>query len=383
MPKAILRTRQDVEDFLRGQCFMATGGGGRPTQGRKLLLQQLEKGRHLGWVDAASLPDDTWTATVAEMSGRVFEGGTKEELAQLGCVREKYDNLGLMVAAVRALEESAGVKIEAITPGEMGASNVPNAMAAASELGIPVVDGDYVGGRAVPEVSMTIPEICGVPIYPFAFVTRWGDALILKETVNSAMADRIGRMMNLASFGMMGISFYLLRLREARKVFGAGTITKALGVGRAVREAREGNSDPVQAAVEAVNGWLLFQGQIVASEIADEQSYGFGVGTHTVEGKGSSQGRTFKLWYKNEYHVTWLDDKPFVTSPDSLIMVHSSTSEPALSFDFSVGDQVAVIGRKAYELHRTREGIAALGPHRFGFDLDYVPIEARVRELGL
>ena len=362
---------------------MATGGGGRPTQGRKLLLHQLEVGRELRWVDADSLPDDTWTATVAEMSGRVFEGGTEEELAKLGCVQEKYDNLGLMVAAVRALEESSGVKIQAIIPGEMGASNVPNAMAAASEIGIPVVDGDYVGGRAVPEVSMTIPEISGVPICPFAFVTRWGDVLILKETVSSAMADRIGRMINLASYGMMGISFYLLRLRDARKVLGAGTMTEALRVGRAIREAREGNSDPVQAAVETVNGWLLFQGEIVASEIADEQSYGFGVGAHTLKGLGRFQGRAFKLWYKNEYHVSWIDDKPFVTSPDSLIMVHLSTSEPALSFDFSVGDQVAVIGRRAYELHLTKQGVAALGPRRFGFDLDYVAIETRVKELGL
>jgi DUF917 family protein len=317
------------------------------------------------------------------MSGRVFEGGTEEELARLGCAREKYDNLGLMVAAVRALEESSGVKIEAIIPGEMGASNVPNAMAAASELGIPMVDGDYVGGRAVPEVSMTIPEISGVPIYPFAFVTRWGDVLILRETVSSAMADRIGRMINLASYGMMGISFYLLRLSEARKVFGAGTMTEAQRVGRAIREAREGNSDPVQAAVEAVRGWFLFQGEIVASEIADEQAYGFGVGTHTLKGQGRFEGRTFKLWYKNEYHVSWLDDEPFVTSPDCLIMVHSDTCEPALSFDFSVGDDVAVIGRRAYALHRTQRGIAALSPRRFGFELDYVPIETRVRGPGL
>jgi DUF917 family protein len=383
MESQVLRTREDIEDLLRGQCFMATGGGGRPTQGRKLLLQQLGKGRELGWVDADTLPGDTWTATVAEMSGRVFQGGTDEELAKLGCVREKYDNLGLMVAAVRALEESSGVRIEAIIPGEMGASNVPNAMAAAAELGIPVVDGDYVGGRAVPEVSMTIPEISGVPIYPFAFVTRWGDVLILKETISSAMADRIGRMINLASYGMMGIAFYLLRLSEARKVFGAGTMTEAQRVGHAIREAREGDSDPVQAAVEAVDGWLLFQGEIVASEVADEQSYGFGVGTHTLMGLGRFDGHSFKLWYKNEYHVSWLDGKPFVTSPDCMIMVHSSTCEPALSFDFSVGDHVAVIGRTAYKLHRAKEGIAALGPRRFGFDLDYVAIETRVKDTGL
>jgi DUF917 family protein len=348
-----------------------------------LLLDELEKGRELGWVDVDSLPDDTWTATVAEMSGRVFEGGTEEELAKLGCVQEKYDALGLMVAAVHALEESAGVTIQAIIPGEVGASNVPNAMAAASELGVPVVDGDYVGGRAVPEVSMTIPEINGVPICPFAFVTRWGDVVILKDTVSSAMADRIGRMLNLASFGMMGISFYLMRLGEAKNVLAAGTMTEALRVGRAIREARQENSDPVKAAAEKVNGWLLFEGKIVSSEIADEQSYGFGVGTHRLEGLGGHEGHSFKVWYKNEYHISWLDGSPFVTSPDCLILVHQESGEPALSFDFSEGDRVAVIGRMAHRLHRTKEGVAALGPRRFGFDLDYVPIETRMEMPGL
>ncbi|MFQ5886918.1 MAG: DUF917 domain-containing protein, partial [Anaerolineae bacterium] len=92
---------------------------------------------------------------------------------------------------------------------------------------------------------------------------------------------------------------------------------------------------------------------------------------------------TFKIWYRNEYHVSWRDDKPFVTSPDSLIMVDLKTGEPATSYDFSVGDQVAVVGRKAHEVHRTKGGIEVLGPRHFGFDLDYVPIEERLKEFGL
>lgn len=383
MSNVVLRTERDCEDLIRGQCFMATGGGGRPKEGLELLVHQLKAGHQIEWVDVDSLPNEVWTATVAEMSGRVFEGGSSGELAELGCIEQKYDQLGLMVAAVQALEDSAGIKVQAIVPGEVGASNVPNAVATALELGVPVIDGDYVGGRAVPEVSMTIPEIRGVPICPLSFVTRWGDVLILKDTVSTAMADRIGRMITLASYGMMGFAFYLMQIKDARKVLAAGTLTKALQVGQAIREAREKGPDPVAEAVKAADGWLLFEGEITATEIADEQSYAFGVGTHTLKGLGRFQGRAFKLWYKNEYHVSWIDDKPFVTSPDSLIMVHSSTSEPALSFDFSVGDQVAVIGRRAYKLHRTKQGVAALGPRRFGFDLDYVPIETRVKTPGL
>lgn len=378
MAKVTLRTKQECEDFVRGLCFMGAGGGGRPEAGLMLLLDQLEAGREIEWVDVDSLPDEAWTATVAGMGGRAREGGTEEELAELGCVEERYDPLGLMVAAVQALQDSAGVEVEAIVPGEIGAGNVPAPIAAALELGLPVVDGDYAGGRAIPEVPMTIPEIRGVPVCPISFVTRWGDVLILKDTVSTAMADRIGRMITFASYGWIGFSWYLMRVKEVKEVLAAGTLTKALQVGQVIREAREKGADPVAEAVRAVDGWLLFEGEVISTETADEQALAFGLGTHKLKGLGSHEGHTFKIWYKNEYHVSWRDDKPFVTSPDSLIMIDLKTGEPATSYDFSVRDQVAVVGRKAHEVHRTRGGIEALGPRHFGFELDYVPIEQRV-----
>ncbi len=382
MGNMILRTERECEDLVRGLCFRGAGGGGRPKGGLKLLLDQLRAGREIKWVDVDSLPEEAWTVTVAGMGGRAGEGGSEEELAALGCVEEKYDSLGLAVAAVRALEDFAGIKVEAIVPGETGGSAVPAAIAAALEFGVPVVDGDYAGGRAIPEVPQAIPELRGVSVCPMSFVTRWGDIVILNDTVSTAMADRIGRMITLASYGGIGFSWYLMQVKKAKEVMATGTLTKALHVGRVIREAREKGIDAVAEAVKAVDGWLLFEGEISATEIADEQSYAFGLGTHRLKGLGSYEGHTFSIWYKNEYHVSWLDDKPFVTSPDALIIVDLKTAEPAISYDFGVGDQVAVIGRRAHEFYRTEEGIRALGPRHFGFDLDYVPIEERLKEFG-
>ncbi len=383
MGNVVLRTRQECEDFVRGLCFRGAGGGGRPAGGLRLLLDQLESGREIEWVDLDSLADDAWTVTVAGMGGRASEGGTVEGLAELGCVEEKYDALGLAVAAVRVLEEAEGAKVEAIVPGETGGSAVPAAIAAALELGVPVADADYAGGRAIPEVPQAIPELRGVPVCPMSFVTRWGDVVILKDTVSTAMADRIGRMITLASYGGVGFSWYLLQVKDAKGVAALDTLSKALHVGRVIREAREKGVDPVAEATSAVDGWLLFEGELPATEVADEQSYAFGLGTHRLKGLGSHEGHTFSIWYKNEYHVSWMDDKPFVASPDSMIIVDFETGEPAISYDFSVGDHVAVIGRRAHEAHSTKEGIEALGPRHFGFDIDYVPIEERVKGFGL
>ncbi len=382
MENAALGSRQDCEDFVRGLCFLGAGGGGRPDIGLGLLLDQLERGREISWVDIGSLPEEAWTATVAGMGGRSGPQGITEELAALGCTEEKYDALGRMVAAVRALEESARVRVEAIVPVEIGASNVPVPIATALELGVPVADGDYAGGRAIPEVPQTIPEVSGVGACPMSFVTRWGDALILQETVSTAMADRIGRHIVLAAHGGVGVSCYLLQVKEAKRVMAAGTLTKALQVGTAIRQARDSGGDPVAEATRQVDGWLLFTGEIAGSPIAEGDSLAFGLGSHQLEGLADFQGHSFEIWYKNEYHVTWIDGKPFVTSPDALIMVHLSDGEPAISYDFSVGDRVAVIGRRGHEAHRTPRGIELLGPRHFGFDFDYVSIEDRRREFS-
>jgi DUF917 family protein len=383
MSYLLLRTQQECEDFIRGLCFGATGGGGSPELGLKLLVDQLKAGREIEVVEAESLPDGAWTVMTCGFGGRADEGGTPQELAALGAVEEKYDDTGQIVAAVRALEDSEGVKVEAIIPGETGALAVATSVAAALELGVAVIDGDYAGGRAVPEVDQGIPEFRGVPFCPMALATRWGDVIIVKETVSLAMADRIGRMATLASYGPVGAAWDLYQMRQARTLFVEGTLSKALAVGRVIREAREKGDGPVAAAVKAVDGWLLFEGEITESEVADEEALAFGLGSHTLEGLGSCVGHNFKIWYKNEYHLSWRDGKPFVTSPDSMVIVDLKTAEPALSFDFSIGDQVAVVGSKAWDGFRTEEGLKVFGPRHFGFDLDYVPIEDRLEEFCL
>ncbi|HUW97192.1 MAG TPA: DUF917 domain-containing protein [Anaerolineae bacterium] len=382
MSDTVLRNQQECEDFIRGLCFGATGGGGNPQLGLEILLDQLASGRSVSLVDASSIPDEAWTVMTCGIGGRDDQGGTEEELAALGCFEDKYDELGATVAAVRALQESEGVRVEAIVPGETGALAVSVALAVGLELGVPVVDGDYAGGRAVPEVDQGIPEFRGVPFCPMALVTRWGDVTIVKDTVSLGMADRIGRMMTLASYGAVGACWDLFPMKQAKGLLVPGTLSKALHIGRVVREARERGADPVGETVRAIDGWLLFEGEITSTEVADEQSYAFGIGTHTLKGVGRHEGHEFRIWYKNEYHVSWLDGKPLVTSPDSMVMVDLDTCEPALSFDFSVGDRVAVVGSKAWEGFRSQEGLEVFGPRHFGFDIDYVPIEERANELG-
>ncbi len=101
-------------------------------------------------------------------------------------------------------------------------------------------------------------------------------------------------------------------------------------------------------------------------------------GTTFIEGMGTFEGHTFKIWLQNENHITWLDDAPYVTSPDLIMIVDRASAEPYINTVLSEGQQVAVLGAKADNRYRTSEGLSALGPGHFGFDLPYRPIESLV-----
>jgi DUF917 family protein len=380
----VLTTVQECEDLVHGLTFLGTGGGGgQPERGIELLARELEAGHQIRLLDIEELPDDAWTLTVAGMGGRPpAEGPDLEELARIGLTEEKYDRFATLEAAVQELAQYAGGEVEAIVPIELGSGNTPGPIVVGLHLGIPTVDGDY-AGRAIPEVTNLKPEIYGVPIWPVAFVDRWGNVCLLKKAVSTAMVDRIGRMLCRAAFGGVGIACYLLKAREAKELMVQGSLSRALAIGRARRTALEEGRDPVSAMAQADQGWVLFRGVVQAAEWEDRgEGYMFGYGTNHIQGLGEYEGQSFRIWYKNENHISWLNGEPFVTSPDCIGVVDLETGEALTNSAIAPDQSVAVIGVKALDLaYRTDKGLEILSPRHFGFDMDYVPIEDRVREI--
>jgi uncharacterized protein len=368
-----LENLHDCEDFLRGLTLLGTGGGGPPQMGRESLLRALDDGTPLEWRELGALPPDTWTATVAELgSGAPGDGPPPEERARLGLSEAGGSP---MTDALHALAAHAGVELGAVVPGEIGAGNVPVPLTTAASMGLPTVDGDYGGGRALPELSQAVPAVLGRSVYPVSMVDGWGNVTVLESGTGPGMADRIGRMLTEAAYGDIAFACFLMRAEDAAEVMAHGTLTGALEAGRAIREARESGGDPVAAAARAVEGRALFRGGVTSTGLDEPGGHAFGVGRHELEGTGEDDGATFTIWFKNESHVSWRNGEPFVTSPDCLAVLDLETGEPYTNYDVAVGKRVAVIGRKGAGAHRTPRGLELLGPRHFGFDLDYIPIE--------
>ncbi len=383
MPARILTTLQDCQDFITGLKLLGTGGGGSPASGLEMLTQALSEGLRLGWVDAADLPDESFSCTVFG-SGSISEEtpGTLAEIHALGKKRDIPVRYGYRAPeiAVRELESYAGVKIGAIVPVELGASNTPAPLVTAARLGLPLVDGDY-SGRAVPQDMQTTYFLKGIPTHPAAIVDWWGNILILKEAVTTEMGERIGKMLGVASFGVVYFANLLLSAQQTRETVVPGTLTRSLELGQAVRRATVAGRDPIAEIVQALEGWLLFEGVVSGKEWQDKE--GVMVGTTYLEGSGRHAGKRMKIWFLNENHVSWLDDQPFVFSPDLIILANPETGNGYTNTEIKSGDRVAVIAAKAHPLFRSQAGLRSFGPRYWGFDIEYVPVEEAVNRLSL
>jgi len=372
MPRGKLENLQDCEDFVRGCLFMATGGGGTIEWGMGMLKEALRDGIPLQWVDLSEIPDDALTVTPYGMGSIApTTQETLDEIERLG-LKDRFGDRS-MEEAIRELGNYLGKPVGCIVPAELGAGNTPAPLVVGARLGIPVVDGDY-AGRAIPEEMQGTPYLYGKNSWPFSSVDKWGNVAIVKYTVSPHMLERIGKMLAVAAYGHTTMAATPLPGSEMKQIIVPGTLTKCLDLGRKMRLAREGGEDPIQAALEVTGGWRLFEGMVSRKDWEDRGGYMYG--TITVQGSGKFAKHTLKVWLKNENHVSWLDDKPWVCSPDLVTLVYKDSGQGTTNTLIKEGDQVVAVGIKGLESFRTPFGLdQAAGPRYFGFDIDYVPIE--------
>ena len=184
---------------------------------------------------------------------------TNQKLKSFGIAGPRYErNLAI---AIQELERYSGAKISSIIPMEPGGLNMPNPLSSGSRLGIPLVDGDYTG-RAIPEIIQIVPCIAGCKPWPATSVDSWGDVVIIRESVSPPMTERIGKHLAVAAFGTVRMAGFLIPVREARKYLVSGTASRSLRVGRAIRQAREADLDPVEAARKLLGPGFSSRGRL-------------------------------------------------------------------------------------------------------------------------
>lgn len=373
-----LQTRLDVEDFVRGCTFLGVGGGGSPQRGLKLLLEDLEKYGEILIHTVDSVRDEAYVVTpfgMGSIAPRTPE--IESKMRSMGLVRKIGISERRLAYAVIELEKYMGIEFEAIVPVELGGSNTPAPVDVAITLGKIPIDGDY-AGRAVPEICQVTPYLHDIPPYPAVYVDEYGNKIIVTKAINYLIAERIGKFYSVAVFSPVGGASFVMTGKEMKKVVIPNTLTESYIIGKTLREAVEAGKDPAIEVAKLMRGFVLFRGVVIKKEWEDREGYMWG--TTYIKGVDEFAGHEARIWFKNENHIMWFDDKVIATSPD-IIGVIDHRGEPITNTDLREGMKVSVVGLKARNQFRTPKGIEVLGPRHFGFDIDYIPIELRVADL--
>lgn len=359
---------EDMEDFARGAAFLGTGGGGDPHSGRLFSETMMRRHGVPDIVSVEDVPDDANCFTIAMMGAPTV-------------IVEKLFNGEDAELALSKLEKYLGVKADYLVPAEIGGVNSTLPMAIAARRGLPVVDGDGMG-RAFPEIQMVTYNVYGVPITPMAIANDHMEVAVI-ETEDAKSAEDIGRAVAMRMGLAVMLSAYPMTGAQLKKSAVRGTMSVALGIGRAIREGRRAG-DPVGALL----GYLrttdyykhcaeLFDGKIV--DLVRETTRGFSIGRCEFEALDGS-GRRMEVTFQNE-HLIARDNRGVRTIvPDLICMVDRETAEPVTTEALKYGQRLKVIGVSAPASMRTDEALACFGPQAFGIDEPFRPIESLITD---
>ena len=350
----------EIESLAIGAWILGTGGGGSPYLALLNMRALYRDGARVSLMDPLDLADDDLVAVVSNM-GAPLVG------------QERLTDPRTIAEAVTMMEEYLGARFRAIMSLEIGGGNAIQPFMAAALLDRPVVDGDCMG-RAFPEAQMTSFAIHDLQMYPLTLVDVRRNAVVVARAASWKWMERLSRT---ACVAVGSIASTCKAPRTGKEVKECGILhstSKALRIGRIVRDARRAHRDPIQAVVDAEEGMVIFRGKVI--DVNRRTTEGFLRGAAKLEGLGEFRGRRFELAFQNEFAVGWLDGVPRVTTPD-LICVMDSVSGDAIGTEtLRYGQRVSVVALPAPPILLTPKGLEHVGPRAFGYDLEFTSVFA-------
>src|SRR5438094_4966498 len=242
-------TLDDIEALAVGAWILGTGGGGSPYLGLLNMRRLYDEGHRVELMSPLDLADDDLVAVVSNM-GAPLVG------------QERLADSRNIARAVVMQEEVSGIKFRAVMSLEIGGNNGIQPLMAAAHLGLPVVDADTMG-RAYPEAQMTSVAVGGLTPYPCALYDPRGIEAVVAKVPSWKWMERASRKI-CVEMGSIASTCKAPRTGREVKEWGIHfTVSKAIGIGRRVIEARQFHEDPVAAILDEGKGLLLFRGKVV------------------------------------------------------------------------------------------------------------------------
>lgn len=352
--------QQEIEDIAAGSAVLGTGGGGDPYLGKLATLQAIEQYGPLKLVEIDELPDDHLV---------VFPFGIGSPVPFLERITLQKE----LRVAYEAMQRWMGREVGAIMSAEIGGMNSVIPFAVASELGMPVIDGDCMG-RAYPEIQLVTLTLYGHGAAPIVVADARGNAVVI-DSIDNFWAERLARPAAVEFGAIAGGFAFPITVKDLKIAGVLGSVSYAERIGKAIRTARQQHTDPINAVTDVTNGFRLFDGRII--DVKRKTERGWALGETVIAGIGDYTGRTVTVRFQNEHLVVIENDEIIVSVPDLIAILDTERGDPITTEHLRYGFRVSVLGIPCDEKWRTPAGIELGGPRHFGYDIDFVPVEQR------
>lgn len=347
---------RNLPALARGCAILGAGGGGDTAVGLLMALQAVQDHGPVPVVDLDDLPDE---ALIMPCGGIGAPTVSIEKI-------ESGDEVFRLKEQVERLWDQPVV---ALMAGEIGGSNGLLPVAWAARAGLPLVDADGMG-RAFPQVPQVSMEIAGISPSPGVMTDERGNVVVFRA-ISGEWMERMERTVSVEFGGMASSTEYQMTAAQAREATVRGSVSLAVRIGRAVLEAAD---DPVRALVEEVRGVVLIEGKI--ADVERQTRGGFVYGAATVEGLRADAGRLLRLEIQNENLVAMEEGEPLAMVPDIITVLDTETANAISTERLRYGQRVSVTAFPCDPIWRTERGLEIAGPTAFGYEFDYVPVEA-------
>ncbi len=353
---------KEIEDMSVGAAVLGTGGGGDPYIGKLMAIQAVRKYGEVTLLDPEEVPDDAVVVPTAMM------GAPTVMIEKIPSGDEAFRTFDM-------LESSLGKKVYATMSIEAGGVNSMLPIMLAARRQIPLLDGDGMG-RAFPELQMTTLHLYGVHTSPLVLADEKGNTLMI-QTVTDKWSEDLARAATSVMGGSAFIAIYAIDGKTLKQACVPHTYTKCEEIGRTIREAKYNHKNPVDAVLEVTGGFELFRGKVI--DVNRRTVGGFARGRADLDGLFEYKGQSCNIYFQNENIIARVGDDVLATAPDLIISLDTETALPVTTEGLKYGARIVLISVPCDERWRTEEGLATVGPRYFGYDIDYIPVEERVR----
>jgi hypothetical protein len=330
--------RKDIKKLVLGSTFFGTGGGGRPSDARKIFRKAFKNDRTVFLRDMREFDKDALFVTAFGVGSSAASSVVEKAITK----------------AFSRFTDYLPQKVQGIVPVEIGPVSLATAFYLASILDLPVIDADMVGGRSSPEVYLETITLFGIRRTPLVLANERGDVRILTAPMSFVREEKRLRDFASVAGGRAYVVGYPATKRLLSKAVEKKTITRTLTAGELLRDGR------CQHLLRLMRGRVLYSGTV--QRIEARNTKGFAMRT-IVLSDGNSIAR---IYLKNEYLVLRIEDKTVLTCPDLIVLV-DERGVPVYGTEVKGGMHVWVAGIPALPLWRSSRGVSLFNPARLGF----------------